>query len=196
MTENNLPEEIKIAKAVIYYVTEPNEIQKKGIEEFVCREENADEAKLEFVKDESLIGGFIIRIGNKEYDRSIKNKIDDIKTKIVEEAKNIESTDKNQIITTLQREIEAFEFCTDGEEIGTVISVGDGIARINGLEHVKYGEIVVFDCGVKAMVQDIKKDSIGCILFGNEAEIHEAQRLKEHIKMQAFLSVTALSDEL
>lgn len=179
MSQNNLSEEeIKIAKAVIYYVTEPNESQKKGLEEFVCREENADEAKLEFINDESLIGGFVIRIGNKEYDRSFKNKLDDIKNKIVENVKNIDSEDKKQFITTLEKEIDAYEFATAGEEIGTVISVGDGIARLSGLEHAKYGEIVVFICGVKSMVQDIKRESIGVILFGSDTEIHEGTKVK------------------
>ena len=49
----------RVASATIYCVTEPDESQLKGIEEFVCKEENAGSAKLEIVKDESLIGGFI-----------------------------------------------------------------------------------------------------------------------------------------
>jgi len=59
-----------------------------------------------------------------------------------------------------------------------VLSVGDGIATIYGLDHVMYGEIVVFDCGIKGMVQDIKKNSVGCILFGTDAEIHSGTRVK------------------
>ena len=50
-------------------------------------------------------------------------------------------------------------------EVGTVVSVGDGIANIYGIEHAMYGEIVTFENGLKGMVQDIQKDTIGCILF-------------------------------
>jgi len=51
--------------------------------------------------------------------------------------------------------------------------VGDGIANIDGIDHAAYGEIIVFDCGVKGMVQDIRRDEIGCILFGRDVEIRE-----------------------
>ncbi len=168
----------RVANATIYCVTEPDEKQLEGIKDFVCKEENAGAAKLEIVKDESLIGGFIIRIGNKEFDRSLKNKISIIKEKITKNAKRTASTDKNKIITTLKKEIKDYEFETSGEEVGTVISVGDGIARIYGLDHVKYGEIVVFECGIKGMVQDIKTKSVGCILFGSDTEIHEGSKVK------------------
>lgn len=54
-----------------------------------------------------------------------------------------------------------------------MIWVGDGIANIDGIDHAAYGEIIVFDCGVKGMVQDIRRDEIGCILFGRDVEIRE-----------------------
>ena len=54
--------------------------------------------------------------------------------------------------------------------------MGDGIARIYGMEHAMYGEIVIFDNGLKGMVQDIKEDSIGCILFGKDTGISEGSR--------------------
>ena len=57
--------------------------------------------------------------------------------------------------------------------MGKVVRVGDGIATIYGMNHAMYGEIVVFDSGVKGMVQDIKENQIGCILFGQDSEIHE-----------------------
>ena len=58
------------------------------------------------------------------------------------------------------------------------IRVGDGIATIHGLDHVMYGEIVVFDCGIKGMVQDVKRTTIGCIIFGNDNEIHEGSKVR------------------
>ena len=83
----------RVARATLICVTEPDEKQLKGIEEFVCKEENAGSAKIEIVKDNSLIGGFIIRIGNKQYDRSLKSKISSIKEKIVNDARKSSSVD-------------------------------------------------------------------------------------------------------
>ena len=48
------------------------------------------------------------------------------------------------------------------KEIGVVNWVGDGIANVDGIDHAFYGEIVVFDCGVKGMVQDVRRDEIRC----------------------------------
>ena len=54
------------------------------------------------------------------------------------------------------------------QETGSVIWVGDGIAIVYGIDHAMYGEIVIFENGVKGMVQDIRKNEIGCILFGKD----------------------------
>ena len=77
------------------------------------------------------------------------------------------------IISIIQSEIENFDFDTESRETGEVIYVGDGIATIYGIDHAMYGEIVVFDNGVKGMVQDIRQNEIGVILFGRDHGIHE-----------------------
>ena len=115
----------KVARAKLICVTEPDEKQLKGIEEFVCKEENAGSAKIEIVKDESLIGGFIIQIGNKQFDRSLKAKISSIKEKIVNGARKSASVDTDGIISILRSEIKDFDFETHSEEVGSVIRVGD-----------------------------------------------------------------------
>ena len=63
------------------------------------------------------------------------------------------------------------------QEVGVVSRVGDGIAYIDGVDHAMYGEILVFDNGVKAMVQDIREHEIGCILLGKDTEIEEGSRV-------------------
>ncbi len=70
------------------------------------------------------------------------------------------------IISIIQSEIEEFDWDESSRETGSVIWVGDGIATIYGIDHAMYGEIVVFDNGVKGMVQDIRQNEIGVILFG------------------------------
>ncbi len=69
------------------------------------------------------------------------------------------------IISIIQSEIENFDFDTESRETGEVIYVGDGIATIYGIDHAMYGEIVVFENGLKGMVQDIRQNDIGCNSF-------------------------------
>ncbi len=81
------------------------------------------------------------------------------------------------IISIIKEEIENFSWDGEGKETGTVISIGDGIANIYGLDHAMYGEIVVFDNGVKGMVQNIKSNEIGVILFGRDTGIKEGSKV-------------------
>lgn len=168
----------RVARAKLFCVTEPDEKQLEGIRDFVAKEEDAGSAEIEIIKDESLLGGFIIEVGNKQFDRSLRSKIKSIKEKIVEEAKKTREENTAEIISILRSEVKDYDFEVSDEEIGTVVSVGDGIASIHGLDHVMYGEIVQFDSGIKGMVQDIKRGSVGCILFGLDSEIHAGSRVK------------------
>ena len=79
----------------------------------------------------------------------------------------------NEIISIIKSEIEDFEIDKSAKETGSVIWVGDGIATVYGLDDAMYGEIVVFENGVRAMVQDIRENEIGCILFGKDTGIKE-----------------------
>ncbi len=81
------------------------------------------------------------------------------------------------IISIIRSEIENFNYDEESRETGTVIYVGDGIATVYGIDHAMYGEIVVFDNGVKGMVQDIRKNEIGCILFGKDTGIKEGTKV-------------------
>lgn len=82
------------------------------------------------------------------------------------------------IISILKAEVESFSWEPVEQEIGTVIWVGDGIATIYGMDHAVYGEIVIFENGVKGMVQDIRRNEIGCILFGKDTDIKEGSKVK------------------
>ena len=83
-----------------------------------------------------------------------------------------------EIISIIKSEIENYDMQQEQEqETGSVIWVGDGIAIVYGINHAMYGEIVIFENGVKGMVQDIRKDEIGCILFGKDTEITEGTKV-------------------
>ena len=87
------------------------------------------------------------------------------------------SINSDEIISILKSEIENFDEISKDSEVGTVVTVGDGIATIYGIDHAMYGEIVTFENGLKGMVQDIQKDEIGCILFGLDTGIKEGTKV-------------------
>ena len=166
-----------VASAKVFCVNAPDDKQLAGIKKFVCKETGAEKANVEIIKDEKLIGGFVIDIGDKEYDFSVKHKLEAIKAQVMKSARS-GGADPESVIEVLQKNVRDFEERVNGgEEIGTVISVGDGIANIYGMDHVMYGEIVVFENGVKGMGQDLKKEKIGGIIFGEEVGIHEGSRV-------------------
>ena len=83
-----------------------------------------------------------------------------------------------EIVSIIKEEISNYDHITDSQKIGRVISVGDGIATIYGLDEAMYGEILVFETGDKGMVQNINENSIGCILFGDETHLKEGSTVK------------------
>ena len=87
------------------------------------------------------------------------------------------SINSDENISILKSEIENFDEISKDSEVGTVVTVGDGIATIYGIDHAMYGEIVTFENGLKGMVQDIQKDEIGCILFGSDTGIKEGTKV-------------------
>lgn len=82
-----------------------------------------------------------------------------------------------EIISILKSEIEQYDEISKEQEVGSVIWVGDGIATIYGIEHAMYGEIVLFDNGIKGMVLDIKQNQISCIVFGRDTQIKEGTKV-------------------
>ena len=79
------------------------------------------------------------------------------------------------IISILKDSLENIE--VSGNEVGIVNSIGDGIVYVDGIDHAMYGEIVIFENGQKAMVQDVREDEVGCILFDDEEEIEEGTKV-------------------
>ena len=83
----------------------------------------------------------------------------------------------DEIISILKEEIKNYDEISKDQEVGTVISVGDGIATVYGIDHAMYGEVVTFENGLKGMVQDVRANSMGCILFGKDTGIKEGTKV-------------------
>ncbi len=171
-------------KAELIYVTAPDEEQLAGIRKFLNKEFGSEDMELEMKEDKSLKSGFILRVGTKEYDWSEQGRIDQLKHKMAGAvSSNGATVSEENIISILRSSIEDFELEAKNKEIGVVNWVGDGIVNVDGIDHACYGEIVIFDCGVKGMVQDVRRDEIGVILFGRDTEIHEGSRVARTGKM-------------
>ena len=171
-----------IIHATVSCTTEPDEKQLDGIKAFVCKEMNCSSVEVDVKKDASLIGGFVIAVEGKEYDFSLKKKMQSIKAQIMRTAK--ESTGDNKaVLEALRKDIKSFKQTHEGEEVGQVVKVGDSIATVVGLGTARYGEIIVFEDGTKGMVQNINSSSVGCILFGSDEDIHQGTRVKRTNRM-------------
>ncbi len=83
-----------------------------------------------------------------------------------------------EISDILKREIQNFGTEAEVTEVGQVLSVGDGIARVYGLDNVQAGEMVEFESGVRGMALNLEADNVGIVIFGSDREIGEGQTVK------------------
>lgn len=93
---------------------------------------------------------------------------------------NINPAEVSEII---KKQIEGFNIETKFDEIGTVLTVGDGIARIYGMQNVEANELVEFDSGVKGIVLNLEEDNVGVVLLGNSESIKEGSSVKRMNKI-------------
>ncbi len=172
--ENKMPEK---RNAYLYAKAAPTQEQKARFESFLKQKYNED-ISLEWVEDNEIRGFKLI------YDTEIfnwtpegrfaqfKDKLDEISMRYASKSQ------PDQMITLLKKSIEDFELEAVAEEEGKVKTVGDGIVVVEGLDSVRYGEIVVFESGVKGMVQDLRRGEIGVILFGEDDEITDGSLVR------------------
>jgi F-type H+/Na+-transporting ATPase subunit alpha len=84
----------------------------------------------------------------------------------------------DEISSILRQQLSNFNESADLEEVGTVLQVGDGIARVYGLNGVRSGELVEFENGVRAIALNLEEDNVGVVLMGPSAGIKEGQKVK------------------
>src|SRR5450432_432923 len=83
-----------------------------------------------------------------------------------------------EISAILKREIENFGAEAEVSEVGRILSVGDGIARIYGLDNVQAGEMVEFPGGIKGMALNLERDNVGVVVFGDDSKLKEGDTVK------------------
>ena len=172
-------------EAFVYSRETPTDEQLKKVQDFLEKKYNAAVAVIQ-KQDDSVRDGFRIEIGTSTYkwnldrifDWSAEGRAKQLKQSISEAIRG-----KQDVLPMIRQAIEDFEPVPKDEEVGTVLTVGDGIATISGLEDAEYGEILLFECGIKGMILDLKEDEIGCVIFGDESEITEGSMVRRTKKV-------------
>lgn len=167
----------EILRVEIDCVTPPNADQLEEIRRIVSEKYNTPIELVKFVvkNDPSVVGGFRMYIGDDNYDWTTLGRVRQLRRSFQQLKKQSES---DKIISLFRESIDNFELHTGHQQVGFVLAVGDGVALIDRLYDVEYGEIVLFESGVKGMVQDIRADkTTGVILFGDEGEISEGTKV-------------------
>tara|TARA_B100000686_G_scaffold351489_1_gene450436 strand:- start:650 stop:2194 length:1545 start_codon:yes stop_codon:yes gene_type:complete len=85
----------------------------------------------------------------------------------------------SEISTILKDQISNFDAEADVAEVGQVVSVGDGVARVHGLDKVKMGEMVEFPGGIKGMALNLEEDNVGIVIFGSDRDIKEGDTVRQ-----------------
>lgn len=159
--------------ATLLCVTPPDEHQEQGIRAFL-QKKYVEDVALTIQQDASLKSGFQLHVGSEVYDWSAKGRMEQFRQQVEQlVAKNT----RKDIIPLLRSSIDEFRLLAKSSEVGTVKSIGDGIAVVEGLEHAAYGEILMFDNGIKGMVQDLRRNETGCILFDNADDISAGSKV-------------------
>lgn len=161
-----------VINARIYCVTPPLDAQKEKILAFLRTKYGAD-VNLEVVIDSSVVGGFRLEAGDEVYDWSLHGRAEQLRKSMTEREN---APDYASMLTVLRSDVNAFQLAAAGSETGVVIAAGDGIAIIQGLENVSYGEVVVFESGVKGMARELLPDRTGCILFGGDEGVRQGDK--------------------
>ena len=88
-----------------------------------------------------------------------------------------------EVSAILRQQLSGHKSNKDLQEVGTVLQVGDGIARIYGLSNVQSGELVEFDNGIQAIVLNLEEDNVGVVLLGPSKGIKEGDTVKEQTRL-------------
>ncbi len=167
-------------RALMLSATEPAEKDKERLVKYL-EKKYSTQVKLLWDKDESITEGFKIVVIPGSGSVRVESVIDwtkEGKLRQLEERLNAIAVSDMNVIPLMKETVVNWTPELLNEEVGTVISVGDGIANVSGLPNTRYGEILIFDGGVRGLVQDLKEDSVGCILFGDDREILQGSRVR------------------
>ncbi len=154
-------------KALLRSAAAPAAPSRERLERFIAGK-YGDDVKLVWEEDPQLADGFLLQVGTDIYDWTLEGRLRQFKRQLDQLHPR-----RDAIIPLVKEAVENWVPEVTPEEVGQVVAVGDEIATVSGLKNASYGEILQFSSGVKGMVQELKRDEIGCVLFGDDEEIVE-----------------------
>lgn len=177
-----LPEFIRISKRRLGHI----EARVKSAAILNQEEKNRIEALLEqkagkpvnvsYSVDRDLIAGFYILMKGKIFDTSTRGRLNDLKRNIGRGERLV--SDAGELSTVIKEQIRSFSQPTEFEDVGTVVVVGDGIAKIYGLDRVMNGELVQFSNGEFGMALNLEENVVGAVILGSDQGIKEGDPVK------------------
>ena len=145
----------------------PDDAQRARLEEVLAKKYGRP-VELSWQEDKTASGGFRIEIGSEVIDWTAEGRLGQLKERLA-----ALKAGEQSVIPLIRDTVRDWvpEVCA--REVGSVLSVADGIAYVDGLEDAAYGEILLFEGGIRGMVQELRGHRIGCILFGRVEEVSE-----------------------
>ena len=162
-------------KAYLYAAAEPNTEQRERFLRFISKKYK-NEYELVWVPDDMMGTGFKLVVGEEVYNWTSEARYNQLKH-VLDNLNAGKAATGGELISLIRSTVKDWKAQVVAEEEGIVKTVGDGIAIVEGLSSAVYGEIVVFDCGVKGMIQDLTPGEVGVILFGDDTEITEGSKV-------------------
>ena len=126
--------------------------------------------------DPAIIGGLVVKLGSRMVDALAPHQAQCDKD--CDERGPLMDIRAAEISAILKEQIQNFGQEAEVSEVGQVLSVGDGIARVYGLDNVQAGEMVEFENGMRGMALNLEIDNVGIVIFGNDREIKEGETVK------------------
>ena len=154
----------------------PTEEQLRRFEKFLA-DKYKRKVPLRWEEDPALKQGFRLQVGADMYDWTMQGRVRQFRDYV----RGLESGASN-ILPLMRQAVEDWAVSVSAEEIGEVVTVDGEIATVKGLDHVQYGEILLFSSGVKGMVQDLRRDGVSCILFGSGEEVSAGGMVRRTLK--------------
>ena len=153
--------------ANLFSVCPPDSAQRAKLEEVLAKKYGRP-VELSWQEDKTASGGFRIEIGSEVIDWTAEGRLGQLKERLA-----ALKAGEQSVIPLIRDTVRDWvpEVCA--REVGSVLSVADGIAYVDGLEDAAYGEILLFEGGIRGMVQELRGHRIGCILFGRVEEVSE-----------------------
>ena len=158
-------------KVFLHSAERPDETQEKRLNAFLCKR-YGEGAELVWVEDHTLENGFRLETGDDVYDWSPQGRLEQLAGRL----KAVDVSEQN-VIPLLRDTLESWTPKALVHTIGKVLTVEDGIATVSGMPDAFYGEILLFEGGIRGMVQNLDRDEIGCILFDDDAAIQQGSKV-------------------